>query len=422
MEDLLYLVHRIPYPPNKGDKIRSYHLLKHLSRRYRIFLGTFIDDPADWQHVETVKSLCAETCIVNLHPLAGKLASLRGLASGMPLTLPYYHSARLQSWVDILLASRRIKHAFVFSSAMAQYLHGRKIARRVIDFVDVDSEKWRQYGNAKRWPLNQIYHREARLLLDYERRIASEFDHATFVSGAEARLFKRLAPEAAGKIRFFNNGVDADYFTPQAEYANPFPSGVRPLVFTGAMDYWANAEAVEWFAHKIFPVVRARQPSAVFYIVGARPTPAVRALGTMEGVTVTGSVPDVRPFLAHAALSVAPLRIARGIQNKVLEAMSMAKTVIASPEAAEGIHAIAGRELLVARDERGFVDLIVSHLRSGALSYVGAAARERVMRHYSWQSGMQQLDALLDPATADQQPLDFGSARRMAGSTGRGLP
>lgn len=416
MEDLLYLVHRIPYPPNKGDKIRSYHLLKHLSQRYRVFLGTFIDDPEDWQHVETVKSMCAETCVVNLNPLAGKLASLRGLATGMPLSLPYYRSARLQSWVDTLLASRRIKHAFVFSSAMAQYLHGHKIARRVIDFVDVDSEKWRQYGKAKRWPASHIYRREARLLLDYERRIASEFDHATFVSGAEARLFKRLAPEAAGKIRFFNNGVDADYFTPQASYATPYPPRVRPLVFTGAMDYWANAEAVEWFAHKIFPVVRARQPSSAFYIVGARPTPAVRALGALEGVTVTGAVPDVRPYLAHAALSVAPLRIARGIQNKVLEAMSMAKTVIASTEAAEGIHAIAGRELLVARDERGFVDLIVTHLQSGTASDVGVAARERVVRHYSWQSGMQQLDALLNPTAGDHGPLDFGAARRIAGS------
>jgi sugar transferase (PEP-CTERM/EpsH1 system associated) len=415
MEDLLYLVHRIPFPPNKGDKIRSYHLLKHLSTRYRVHLGTFIDDPADWQYVEKVKALCAETCIVPLNPTVSKVKSLAGFVQGTPLSLSYYANRRLQLWVDTILAARRINHALVFSSPMAQYLDGHRLGRKVIDFVDVDSDKWRQYSLSKRWPLSAVYRREARTLLDYERQVAADFDSSTFVSRAESALFKRLAPESAGKITFFNNGVDSDYFSPGTDYENPYPAGVKPLVFTGAMDYWANAEAVDWFAKKVFPVIRARKPGTTFYIVGARPTPQVKALGAIEGVTVTGSVPDVRPYIAHGALSVAPLRIARGVQNKVLEAMSMAKTVIASPEAAEGIQAVVGRELLVARDEREFADVILRQLQAKdkdkEKNTLGKAARERVVQRYSWQSGMKQLDVLLEAGPARTEPLPFRPAR-----------
>jgi sugar transferase (PEP-CTERM/EpsH1 system associated) len=417
MEDLLYLVHRIPFPPNKGDKIRSYHLLKHLSTRYRVHLGTFIDDPADWQYVEKVKALCAETCIVPLNPTTSKIRSLAGLVQGAPLSLPYYANRRLQLWVDTILAARLIDHALVFSSPMAQYLEGHRVKRQVIDFVDVDSDKWRQYSLSKRWPLSAVYRREARTLLDYERKIAAEFDSSTFVSRAESAMFKRLAPESAARIHFFNNGVDSDYFSPAQDYDNPYAAGVRPLVFTGAMDYWANAEAVDWFAHKVFPVVRARKPGTVFYIVGARPGQQVKALANLEGVVVTGSVPDVRPYVAHAALAVAPLRIARGIQNKVLEAMSMGKTVIASSEAAEGIQAVVGRELLVARDEREFADTILKQLQARdkdkekTKDVIGKAARERVVQRYSWQSGMKQLDALLDATPEKSEPLPFRSTR-----------
>ncbi|NEX64180.1 TIGR03087 family PEP-CTERM/XrtA system glycosyltransferase [Noviherbaspirillum galbum] len=417
MEDLLYLVHRIPFPPNKGDKIRSFHILKHLSTRYRVHLGTFIDDPKDWEYVDKVKALCAETCIVPLNPTVAKLRSLSGFLHGEALSLPYYANRRLQLWVDTILGARRIDRALVFSSPMAQYLDGHRVARRVIDFVDVDSDKWRQYARSKRWPVSAIYSREARTLLQYERRIAAEFDSSTFVSRAESTMFKRLAPESAAKIRFFNNGVDSDYFSPEHAYENPFPAGVKPIVFTGAMDYWANAEAVDWFAHKIFPVIRARKPGAVFYIVGARPMPQVKSLAAIDGITVTGSVPDVRPYIAHAAVSVAPLRIARGIQNKVLEAMSMGRTVIASPEAAEGIQAVTGRELLVARDEREYVDMVLKQLQTKDKGQIGRAARERVVQRYSWQSGMKQLQDLLDAnpsAPAPAKPLPFPTAASKA--------
>lgn len=297
MEELLYLAHRIPYPPNKGDKIRSYHLLKHLAQRYRVHLGTFIDDEKDWQHVEKVKSLCGETCFVDLAPGTARLRSLAGFFSGQPLTLPYYRNSCLQAWVNGVLETRRVRHVLVFSSAMAQYVSHADQIRRIIDFVDIDSDKWQQYATTTRWPMNWIYRRESRLLLDYEKRVASDFDSATFVSEAEAELFNRLAPETAPKVTFFNNGVDADYFSPEQTFPNPYSDGVGVLVFVGAMDYWANIDAVNFFARRIFPAIRMHLPQVEFYIVGARPAAEVIALGALPGVKVTGSVPDVRPYL-----------------------------------------------------------------------------------------------------------------------------
>lgn len=395
MQNLLYLVHRIPYPPNKGDKIRSYHVLKHLSRSYRIYLGTFVDDAADFQYLDKVKALCADTCFIKLDPQTARIRSLSGMFSNDPLSLPYYRNVELQTWVDNQLEMQSIKNILIFSSAMAQYVNKAGSAHRVIDFVDVDSDKWKQYAKTKPWPLSWLYRRESRLLLHYERRIAKEFNSATFVSEAEAGLFKQLAPESAEKITYYNNGVDTDYFSPEIVFPNPYPEGTTVLVFTGAMDYWANAEAVEWFSKAVFPLVQAHFPYVRFYIVGARPTTAVNALAALPGITVTGSVPDIRPFLAHATLAVAPLRIARGIQNKVLEAMAMGKTVLASPQALEGIQAEIGRELFTAKDADEFVKQIISLLVSGLDESVGKAARMRILENYIWPNSLSRLDTLL---------------------------
>lgn len=395
MQELLYLVHRIPYPPNKGDKIRSYHLLKHLGRRYRVHLGTFIDDGEDWNYVDKVKTLCGETCFAKLNPLAARMRSISGLISNSPLTLPYYQDASLQAWVNALLKARPVKNILVFSSAMAQYVSQARSAHRVIDFVDVDSDKWKQYAAANPWPLSWLYRREAKLLLCYEKQIAKDFDSATFVSEAEAGLFKRLAPEVATKITYFNNGVDTDYFSPQNAYPNPYPVGVRPLVFTGAMDYWANVDAVDWFARHVFPAISTQLPRARFYIVGAHPSSRVQELASLPGVIVTGSVADVRPYLAHAALAVAPLRIARGIQNKVLEAMAMEKPVVASPQAIEGINAIPGKELFVAKDERDFARQVAALLQAKSNAAIGHAARVCVTENYCWANNLGKVDELL---------------------------
>ena len=332
MDDLLLLVHRIPYPPNKGDKIRSYHLLKHLAQHYRVHLATFVDDDDDWQHRGRVEALCASSHFARLNPKLARVRSLGALLGNRSLSLDYYRDAALARWVDATVRENKIKRVLVFSSPMAQYANVAG-ARCVVDFCDVDSDKWRQYAEKKSWPMSALYAHEARQLLRYERKVAAQTDAALFVSKPESDLFKQLAPEVAAKTGFFNNGVDTEYFTPDPSCATPFGAGEQALVFCGAMDYWPNIDAVSWFAREIFPAIRARHPRALFAIVGARPGAEVQQLATLPGVLVTGTVPDVRPYVAHAAVCVAPLRIARGIQNKVLEAMSMGRTVVVTPQA-----------------------------------------------------------------------------------------
>jgi len=398
VKNLLFLAHRIPYPPNKGDKIRSFNWLQHLAKHYRVHLASFIDDPDDWRHVEKVRRMCATTCLVGLDPRRARMRSLTGLISGKALTLPYYHSKEIQAWVDNLLENNQIRYGVVFSSAMAQYLIGRMPdgMRSVIDFVDIDSDKWRQYAKSKGWPMNWIYRREGRKLLQTERQAAGAFDIGMFVSEAEADLFKTLAPEVEQCVTYVNNGVDTEYFSPERTYPNPYAADEKVIVFTGAMDYWANVDAVRWFAQDIFPMVQRRIPQAHFYIVGARPTSAVQQLGGASGVTVTGAVKDIRPYLAHAGVAVAPMRIARGIQNKVLEAMAMARAVVVSPEGLDGIHARVGEELLMAEGDARFASYVTEILTGAKYAEMGSAARARVVNDYSWQESLQRFEALLE--------------------------
>lgn len=403
MSELLFLAHRIPYPPNKGDKIRSWNILKFLTQHYRVHLGCFIDDPEDEKHRSTLEAICESCQFTRLNPSLAKLRSLGGLLSGSPLTLPYFWDRQLAKWTDALMRDRKIEHVFVFSSSMAQYAMGDEAAnaRRVVDYVDVDSDKWRQYAAAKSWPAGWIYGRESRRLLSFEREVAAASDASLFVSEAEADLFKGLAPESAAKIGALNNGVDFEFFDPDQPYDRPFEGTDPTLVFTGAMDYWANVDAVVWFANEVFPGIRAKCPTAQFWIVGSRPSAQVTDLTALPGVYVTGSVPDIRPYIAHADIVVAPLRLARGIQNKVLEAMAMARPIIASPEALEGIHAEIGREILCADGAAAFVEQTVNLLGQTGADDMGECARERVVSTYGWSSNLAGLKTLLENGRVD---------------------
>lgn len=223
-----------------------------------------MDDPDDWQYVDIVKQWCGETYFGKLNPVKAKLRSLGALISNRALSLDYYRDADLSAWVAQLMAEKSIGRVLIFSSAMAQYVEYASEARRVIDFVDIDSDKWLQYAEKKLWPMNWIYRREGRQLLRYEKKIAQNFDASLFVSAAEASLFKQLAPESKHKIGFFSNGVDTEYFSPAPDYLNPYPQGQAVIVFTGAMDYWPNIDAVQWFAEDILPSIRAKILLPVF--------------------------------------------------------------------------------------------------------------------------------------------------------------
>jgi sugar transferase (PEP-CTERM/EpsH1 system associated) len=269
----------------------------------------------------------------------------------------------------------------------------------LFDMVDVDSEKWRSYGERKRWPMSWLYRREADRLLAFERRMAQEFDSTVFVSREEAELFRGLAPESAAKTTYRVQGVDSDFFDPAGDYPDPYPAGAPALVFTGAMDYWPNVDAVTWFATEAFPAVREAVPDAVFCIVGMRPAPEVQRLSGQPGIMVTGGVPDVRPYLAHARAAVLPLRIARGIQNKVLEAMAMQLPVIATPGAMTGIQPFAGFAPTISEQAEILADAAIGRLRQPRLR--DEAGRQCVLERYDWDANLQRIGRLLESGEAE---------------------
>jgi sugar transferase (PEP-CTERM/EpsH1 system associated) len=400
MEDLIFLSHRIPYPPDKGEKIRAWHILRHLARSRRVHVGCFMDDPADAAHVATLRAHCADLACFPLDRRRQKLRALARVQAGQPLSPGYFDDERLHRWVAAKRAAG-IAHAYVYCSAMAPYLAGAGDMRRILDMVDMDSAKWRAYAARSAWPMRALWRREADTLLAFERRAAADYDATLFVSQAEAAEFLAAAPEAAARVGWLENGVDFSHFAP-APAASPF-SGTPTIVFTGTMDYWPNIDAVTWFAETVLPLLRVRRPDAVFCIVGAHPVPSVQRRAELRGVVVTGRVPDVRPYLSHADLVVAPLRIARGVQNKVLEAMAMARPVLATPQAFAGLRAAPGRDLLVADGARPFAEAAAAVL-AGEHPGLGAAARAAVVDSYGWEATLRELDALYPPPARTAMP------------------
>lgn len=272
-----------------------------------------------------------------------------------------------------------------------------------MDFVDVDSDKWRQYADESSVPVKLIYWLESKLLVKYEKKINNGFDYSVFVSQPEAELFLRLNP-AAKRVKAIPNGVDHVYFSPRSEGAssaavlNPPVSGSKTpvLLFTGAMDYHANVDGVMWFCNEIFPLIRRENPSAEFYVVGSNPTPEVKRLAEKPGVKVTGFVEDIRPYYRVADVCVIPLRLARGIQNKVLEAMSMAKLVVTTSKALEGIGAMPEEHVLVADDAREMAASVSQLLRSeDKRKLLGQKAREFVVSRFDWSVNMRMFEDLL---------------------------
>jgi polysaccharide biosynthesis protein PslH len=393
MRDLLFLSHRIPYPPDKGDKIRAWNVLCHLSHTHRVHLGCFIDDPEDRRHLAPLAAQCADLACLPIDPSTQRLKALLRMRPGQPLSLGYYRDRRLQRWVDAKLATGAIDSIYVFSSAMAGYVMHAKAARRILDMVDVDSEKWSAYAETARFPARGIWAREGRTLLAFERRAAAHFDHSLFVSEQEWQRFVTLAPEAVQRTSWISNGVDFDYFSPAHGFVLPFAKEGADLVFTGRMDYRPNIDAVRWFAREVMPVLRERVPNARFWIVGAAPANEVRALADLPGVHVTGRVPDTRPYLAAADVVVAPLRIARGIQNKLLEAMAMARPVVATPEAFQGVRAEPGNDILLASGVSETVKRI-TEVFDGRHATMGASARRAVETSHRWSVTLRPLDRL----------------------------
>ncbi len=402
MANVLLLTHRIPYPPNKGDKVRSYHLLKHLASKHRVFLGTFVDDSADEQYVGRIREVCSDACFLRIHPRLRRIRSLSGLFLKSALGLHYYRHSAMQRWVSEVARENHLDAVVIFSSVMAQYAMALDEKNVLVDFVDVDSAKWVEYASNHFWPLSWLYRREGRKLLDYERDISFRTTRSFFVTEKEATLFMRLAPECGPRVSVVNNGVDAEYFSPELLHTSPFPSAsIAPVVFTGAMDYWPNIDAVKWFVAEILPRVRKRYSSATFYVVGRNPPESVRILAS-DSVIVTGTVPDVRPYLQHAGVVVAPLRLARGIQNKILEAMAMGRPVVGSATCVESLGKLELGTLMSASTAVEFADCVTKLFDSPAMAAtMGAMGRQHVVAHSSWHAHMAQIDAFISALDAN---------------------
>jgi len=399
MKNLLFLVHRIPYPPNKGDKIRSYNFLKGLTSNYNIHLAAFIDDAEDCQYIDKLENLTVSSFFVNLNPSLAKIKSLSGLLTNKALSVPYYHSNKVQQWVDKTIRDNKIEKIFIFSSVMAQYVEKHQ-TDCVIDFVDVDSDKWLQYSQKEKWPMNWVYRREAKALLKFDFKVAKLVKMNIFVSQEESQLFTNLVDIDPKKVSFVNNGVDTEYFSVNESYNSPYNKPENIIVFTGAMDYWANVDAVTWFVREVFPTIKQQCSNAQFYIVGSKPTKEVMHLASTEGVFVTGRVEDIRPYLKFSSVVVAPLLIARGIQNKVLEAMAMGKRIVATPQAIEGIK-IVDQEVYIEESAEDFAKQVLLLLDNTQVSFYVEENRQFVQKNFSWDASLKRLTHIIETDTID---------------------
>ena len=463
---ILYIAHRIPYPPNKGDKIRSFNEIKYLSQRHEIHLACLADDPKDLKYEDDLKTFCKSTNVVLINPKIAKLKSSFYLFSKKPLSVPYFYSKKLQQTIDQLLSTNHYDAIFCFSSSMAEYVFksrlpvscllqldntgnqqpatrnqqpepinqrpatrnqkpetGNQQPKLIMDFVDVDSDKWAQYARYVRFPKSWIYRLESKRLSGYEKKVAESFDHSIFVTDSEVKIFKNKNPHIKN-ITAIPNGVDLDYFSPtfsqeqatrnqppetstgHPETGNqnpatriqqPATSNQQPvIVFTGAMDYYANVEGVVWFTKEILPLIKKEIPAIQFYIVGSNPTKEVLSLSDNNDVTVTGYVPDTREYLNKATVVVVPLRIARGIQNKILEAMAMGIPVVATPQAFEGIEAKPGRDLTLGEDVEKVAEGVIKLIKEVSLrKSLGDNARRIIEKNYCWAKNLEKLNSIL---------------------------
>lgn len=381
---LLFLAHRVPFPPDKGERVRAFHELSALAPHFRVTLAALAHSAGDLASAEGLRPLCEELLVARAGGLAGLVRGGLKLLAGGCVTERYFHSPSLRRQL-IARAGDGFDVVFAYSSGVLPLALAVPARTRVMDLVDVDSAKWRAYAGSARGPRRWLYAREAAGVERLERLAVERFDAALLISDAE----RRALPGGGERVLAVGNGVDLQYFA-----LSDAPGEAR-VIFTGTMDYRPNVEAVTWFAREVWPDVRARVPGATFRIVGRDPAPAVLALAETPGVEVTGAVPDVRPHLADAAVAVAPLRIARGVQNKVLEAMAMGRAVLGSPAALEGLDVAVGEECLSAGAPGAWRDRLVALLGDPAeRSRLGHAARRRVEQSYGWAARMEPLVAL----------------------------
>lgn len=385
----LFICHRVPFPPKRGGKIRPFNIVRHLTEQgHRVTVASLARSEAERQEAGGLSAHCERTVVEVIPRTLAWARTVGRLATAEPSSFGYFYSARLAERVRAELAEGSYDLVFAHCSSVAPYVARESRAVKILDYGDMDSQKWREYSSSRPFPLSAGYWLEAAKLERAEARLAQRFDLCTCTTRAELASLEALAPSA--RSDWFPNGVDTEYFQPARDFDPAL------VVFVGRMDYYPNQRAVLDFCRDVLPRLRSARRDLRFDIVGADPPRFIRELARLPGVTVTGSVPDVRPYVTRAALTVAPLAIARGTQNKILESMAMGVPVVCSMEASRGVDAVAGEHMLTAASAEEYTSAISRILESRALrDQLAEAGRQRVLTHHSWAGSMVRLDGLI---------------------------
>ena len=395
----LYLSQRVPYPPNKGEKLRTFHQIKFLLENdHDIYLCCpfTTDDELALLHQ------LADNYGVHEHHEKLAPAFVRhtsGLLFNKALSITNFYSSRLQKVIDHLILNQSFDNIICTSSSLAEYifrsttlLNVKRRPRLIMDFMDLDSDKWRQYSESSSLPMKWVYRREANLLAKYEQKIYHSFDTCFFISQAEVDLFcSQYACEK--KPLAIGNGIETDSFTPAL---SPPENNDPVFIFTGVMDYKPNIDSVIWFAQNVWPGITEKHPNSRFIIAGMNPVPSVQALTKDKRIEVTGFVDDILPYYHQSDIFIAPLRIARGVQNKVLQAFSCGIPVIATSMGAEGIEYTDDKNILIADTPDDFLGSI-ERLTNNRQLYdsISENAQKLIKDHYTWNAKLAPLANIL---------------------------
>jgi len=386
---MFFICQRVPFPPDRGDKITTFNEIRHLSTQHEVHVFCLADGKRDLDNIPGLRRHAQSVTAVPVNGWMSKARALKAMLAGEPLSVAAFNEAKLHNAIGRKFAELQPDLIMVYSCNVAQYAEHFPQVPRIMQFAELDSSRWGQFASWSRPPLRWVYSIEQRRFFAYERHIARSFSYALVCTAAEQREFERLIPGVP--VSLVGNGVDLDYFCSTGVAKRP-----GSIVFTGVMNYFPNVDAVIWFCDQILPLVQQQIPEASLTICGSRPAAEVQRLVNRRGVTVTGQVPDTRPYLDAAEVFVAPMRMARGIQNKLLEALAMGLPCVASGAAASGTVVQDGEGIITADNPGEFAGHVVRLLRNSAFrAAMAAKARAAAEENYRWDGQMASLDRVI---------------------------
>ncbi len=396
---ILILAQRVPYPPNKGEKLRTFHQLEYLKNKgHSISVLAPYASESELQYFDVLDTTYCEHVLT--HKLSRKFIALsKGLIKGQSLSVANFYHPSLQKKFEDAICHCEFDVIMCSASSMAEYVFQSEVLKSlpqkpklIMDFMDLDSDKWLQYSQQSKGPMRYVYHREHSILARYEQRIADEFSSCFFITDTEVSLFKKNYPHGTN-ICAIENGIDKKLFYPPQ---TPRQQTTPHFLFAGVMDYPPNIDAVQWFVENVWPRIVKQWPQAKFTIAGMNPSEKIKKLSSEPGIEITGFVDDIKPYFDHANIFVAPFRIARGVQNKVLQALACGLPVVASSMGAEGIRYTKDHDILLADSPTSFYEQIARLMQDHSLyQTISENGIETIDRHYSWESILQPLEALM---------------------------